>query len=146
MNFCKSLKFVFVVFEKKCWCSISILNKKSSIVSRITSNAFFLVRARILKTFLDLWFLFFVQTIKRQNSNDVSMKNRNAWRNSIFFFVRWSFSFHLLFWDIHVKFALCASRIKRVACVASSKQRRHIFDFNAILISTRILLTTQSRR
>jgi hypothetical protein len=85
MKICKSDKFIFVVFEKKCLCNIFVLNAKSTIVSRTISIAFFFIKAEILNISLDLWFRFFAQTIKRQNLDDELMKNLNVWRNSIFF-------------------------------------------------------------
>jgi hypothetical protein len=50
------------------------------------SIAFFLIKVEILNISFDLWFLFFIQTIKRQNFDDESIKDLKIWRNSIFFF------------------------------------------------------------
>ncbi len=118
------------MFEKKCWCNISILNEKSSIILRTTLIAFLRVKAKILKTFLDLWFLFFVQTIKRQNLNDVSMKNQNAWRNSIFFFVRWFFFFIRRF-EIFMSRLFCAHR---ESDTTFASRRRYSVDALLILM------------
>jgi hypothetical protein len=146
MKICKSNKFIFVVFEKKCLCSIFVLNAKSSIISRTFSTAFFFIKTEILNISLDLWLLFFAQTIKRQNLVDESMRDLKIWRNSIFFFVQLSSSFYSSFWNIFVMSALCASSIKLFACVALSIRRQRTFDFNATSISTRISLTTQLHR
>ncbi len=109
MKICKSNKFVFVVFEKKCLCYIFVLNAKFSIVSRTFSIAFFFVKIEILNISFDLWFLFFAQTIKRQSFVNESIKDLKIWRNSSFFFggIIFFFSFVVLKYFCHV----CSVRI-----------------------------------
>jgi hypothetical protein len=130
MNVYKSIKFVFVVFEKKCWCSILILNEKFSIVSITTSIVFLRVRTKILETFLDLWFLFFAQATKRQSLDDVSMRNRNAWRNSIFFFraMIFFFSFVVLRYSCHVCSVRIANQTRRLRRVVDTTSTHFWFQ------------------
>jgi hypothetical protein len=109
MKICKSNKFVFIVFKKKCLCNIFDLNAKFSIVSKTISIAFFFVKIEILNIFLDLWFRFFAQTIKRQNFDDELMKNLNVWRNLIFF----SRAIHFFFSFVVLKY-LCHDSFMRI--------------------------------
>ncbi len=116
MKICKSDKFVFVVFEKKCLCNIFVLNTKFSIVSRMISIAFFSVKIEILNIFLDLWFLFFAQTTKRQNLDDELIKDLNVRRNSSFFFScnYFFFSFIVLRYFCHDCFVRIVDQILRL--------------------------------
>jgi hypothetical protein len=74
-----------IVFEKKNFDNIRVLNSKFMIVSRIFLFAFLRDRFDIFDVSRDLWLRVLAQRVKRQRFDDESQMMRNACRNSIFF-------------------------------------------------------------
>jgi hypothetical protein len=94
------------------------------------STASFFVKAEILNISFDLWFLFFAQTIKRQNFVDESIKDLKTWRNSIFFSraIIFFFSFVVLRYFCHVYYVHNADQVFCLRRVIDTTSTHFLFQ------------------
>jgi hypothetical protein len=128
------MKSILIVFEKKNFDNIRVLNSKFVIILKILLFAFLCDKSDIFDVSRDLWLRVLAQRVKRQKFDDESQMMQNVCRNSIFFLL-WSFSFRSTFSNNFVKSFRYATLFILCVDVSLSSWSSRTFHFKKNLIS-----------
>jgi hypothetical protein len=128
------MKSISIVFKKKFFNNVRVLNLKFMIVLRIFVFASFRDRFDIFDISRDLWLRVLVQRAKRQSLDDESLMMRNVCRNSIFF------SLIMIFFFVR-RFQIISSNFLDMQCCSfSASTSRCRYEFCASFVSKKFYL------